>query len=60
MSMHAIDYEFEPVEWVENILQRQDEQRIGGSKAFQPRVKLLGIVMSKLGCHTQGLEPRAR
>ena len=60
MSIHGIKHEHEPVEWVENILQRQDEQRIGGSKAFQTRVKLFSIVLSKLGYHTQGIELRAR
>lgn len=60
MSIHSIIHELKQVEWAENILQRQDEQRIGGSKAFQTRVLLLSIVMSKLGCHTQGMELRAR
>ena len=54
------DQELEPIEQCERILQLQDQQRIGGTKAFQNRVKLLSLILSKLGCHTESIELRAK
>lgn len=55
-----IDLDPEPVVWCDKILELQDIERIGGVKIFQNRVKILSIVLAKLGCYTQGIELKAR
>lgn len=46
--------------WCDEILKLQDVQRIGGSKIFQNRVRILSVILAKLGRYTQGIELRAR
>ena len=56
----GIDLNLEPVMLCDKILECQDIERIGGMKRFQNRVRVLSIVLAKLGRYTQGLELKAR
>ena len=52
----GLDMNAESLSYFDKILERQDPQRIGGTQAFQKRVKLLSLVLAKSGRYTVGLE----
>ena len=60
LDVLRIDLALQPIEWCDKILECQDIERIGGMKGFQDRVRVLSIVLAKLGRYTQGLELKAR
>ena len=52
----GLDMDAESSSYFDKILERQDPQRIGGTEAFQKRVRLLSLVLAKLGRYPEGLE----
>ena len=60
LHVMRIDLNLEPVMWCDKILECQEIESIGGIKGFQNRVRILSIVLAKLGRYTQGLELKAR
>ena len=60
LDLLRIDLALEPVVWCDKILELQDIERIGGIEIFQNRVRILSIMLAKLGRYREGLELKAR
>ena len=60
MMIHNIEDRLPLEDWWDEILKLQHVEHIGGSHVFQNRIRVLSVVLAKLGRYTTGMELRVR